>query len=107
MACGRASPPLHEGLYVYGHEVESFHPCGDTAAYWFVAPADARALLRARHDSITNKPYEPIFVRVRGSVSNEKTAGFAADYDGYFAADAILEARAARSGDCRISEFRK
>jgi putative lipoprotein len=90
---------------VFGHEVESLHLCNDTSAYWLLAPSSVSRFLRARHDSLTDKPYQPVFVEVRGQVSTKPTDGFAADYDGYFEIDTVLSIRAARSDDCRMAEF--
>jgi len=107
--CGTAEKAVNvlTGLYVHGHEVESFHPCGDTVSYWVVPPAHRRDWLHARRDSLVQSPYEPLFVAVTGSVSPKKTEGFAASYSGYFMVDSIIDVRVAEASDCRIGEFRR
>jgi putative lipoprotein len=105
VACSAPPRDVRGGLYVFGHEVESLHLCNDTSAYWLLAPPSVSRLLRARHDSLTDKPYRPVFVEVRGQVSTKPTDGFAEDYDGYFEIDTVFSIRAARSDDCRMAEF--
>lgn len=100
-----AEPRSVQGLYVYGHEVEEFHPCGDTATYWFVAPTHRSSWLRAKHDSLTNRPYEPVFIDVVGAISDERTDGFAEAYAAYWKADSIISVRTATARDCRMAEF--
>jgi hypothetical protein len=77
VACSAPPRDVRGGLYVFGHEVESLHLCNDTSAYWLLAPPSVSRLLRARHDSLTDKPYRPVFVEVRGQVSTKPTDGFA------------------------------
>lgn len=95
------------GLYVHGHEVESFHPCGDTVSYWVVPPAHRRDWLHARRDSLVQSPYAPVFIALTGSVSSKTTEGFAASYSAYFMVDSIIDVRGAQATDCRMGEFRR
>jgi putative lipoprotein len=106
VSCSSSPGDVQQGLYVFGHEVESISLCNDTTAYWLVAPASVSRWLRARHDSLTDAPYRPVFVEVRGVVSTRPTDGFAQDYDGYFEIDTVFSARAPRPDDCRMAEFR-
>lgn len=82
------------------------HLCDDSSSYWVSASPTTSAWLRARHDSLTNEPYQPVFVEVRGRRSNKPAEGFAAEYDGYFEIDTVLSVRAARPDDCRMAELR-
>ena len=100
------SEPRHSGLYVFGHEAHLIRLCGDTKTYWVRASPRVADELRARHDSLTNRPYQPVYVEIKGEVSDRPTAGFAADYDGYFEIEKVVVVREARANDCRMAEFR-
>ena len=92
-------------MYVYGHEVESFHPCGDTTTFWFIAPTRQSSWLHAQHDSLTTKPYQPIYIEAFGRAAEKATEGFAADYTALWRSDSVVRIRAAQATDCRMSEF--
>ncbi len=77
-----ASPPEWEGLYTYGHEVNSFIPCGSHQDYWVTSSPETARQLRDFVRQHTTEIYQPVYLRFRGQVSAEKGDGFAADYDG-------------------------
>ncbi|WP_211827339.1 hypothetical protein [Kistimonas asteriae] len=77
-----ASPPEWEGLYTYGHEVNSFHPCGSRQEYWVSTSPAINRQLRDFVTQHTSEIYQPVYLRLRGRLSMEKGDGFAADYDG-------------------------
>ena len=77
-----ASPPEWEGLYTYGHEVNSFHPCGSSQDYWISTSPSINRQLRDFVIQHTTEAYQPVYLRLRGQLSMEKGDGFAADYDG-------------------------
>jgi NlpE C-terminal OB domain len=89
------------GEYVWGAEVNVFRPCGSDSVFWVLASPQILDQLRTTHGRLTTKPYEPIYVRVRGARSSEKPDGFAEDYNGYFRITEVLEARRERPGECR------
>jgi len=89
------------GEYVWGAEVSTFRPCGSDSVFWVLASPQLLDKLRTAHGTLTTKPYEPIYVRVRGARSPEKRDGFAEEYNGYFRITAVLETRRERPGECR------
>ena len=105
-ACSAPAEQEQQGLYVYGHEVETLRLCGDTATWWVLAEPHIRTALRERHAALTNRPYAPVFVNIRGRASDKPTEGFAMDYHGYFEVDTVLAVRAPNPDDCRMAEFR-
>jgi hypothetical protein len=92
--------PTRAGSYVWGAEVNSFKPCGSDSVFWVLAPPDLLMRLRTAHDSLTTRPYERIYIRVKGHRSSEKTDGFAGETSGYFQITDILEIRRLIPGEC-------
>jgi uncharacterized membrane protein len=72
---------LH-GLLVFGHEVRSLQPCGDTRVFWVHAPDALHQQLQADYRRLVKRPYEPVYVEIEGEFSEHPVSGFAADYDG-------------------------
>lgn len=99
--CADTTESIHEGRYVFGHEVHTFQPCGRRTTYWVVGGDSTTAALRAAHDSLTSRPYEPIYVRIRGAVVPGRGDGFALDYDGLFRIDTVLARAAPVPTACR------
>lgn len=98
-----ASEPLHgvvEGLYVYGHEVRTFQPCGTHRVLWLQGAEDLLTTLKESHQVLTALPYEEVFVRLRGDELPAAAEGFAADYDGIWLVEEVLEIRKRKDGDC-------
>ena len=89
------------GEYVWGVEVNTFRPCGSDSVFWVLATPELIGELRTAHRTLTTKPYQAIYVRVRGASSPEKPDGFAEQYNGYFRITELLEARRERAGECR------
>ena len=73
--------PLH-----FGHEVESFRPCGSKKAYWVRGGDRTLQPLRQRAERLREmrgKPYQPIYVEATGTIDTKSAReGFARDYDG-------------------------
>ncbi|ACA88897.1 hypothetical protein [Shewanella woodyi] len=82
------SEPIHKGVYVWGHEVSSYQPCGEHLTYWVTAtPAsDELNQLSLALSETRNAPYQPIYIEaaIHPIDRNSHPAfsdGFAADYD--------------------------
>ena len=103
-ACASSRPapedPTRAGSYAWGAEVNSFKPCGSDSVFWVLAPPDLLTRLRTAHDSLTTRPYERIYIRVKGHKSSQKTDGFAQETSGYFQITGILEIRRLVPGEC-------
>ena len=73
-----------EGEYIYGNEVLVFTPCGSKETYWIDISGWVHEPLINYYKANTEKPYQSIYVSVRGHMHDEFTDGFAADYSGIF-----------------------
>ena len=73
-----------KGSYIYGHEVNSFKPCGTTAELWVVGEQNIMTKLENDYMRLTNKPYEEVFVSFKGKKLPKASDGFADDYLGQF-----------------------
>lgn len=79
------------GVYTWGHEVETFSPCGGEKAWWVVADEQLLTLLRSEHQRLTSEPYQGIYVEVSGTFLDtpQDEGGFAAQYEGLFEISSI------------------
>jgi hypothetical protein len=78
----------HRGLFYWGHEVESFQPCGSKKSFWVEGDEKTLQPLRDRTEKLRKergKPYQPIYVEAAGLFETKsKREGFAESYDGLF-----------------------
>jgi hypothetical protein len=88
------------GLFRFGSEVQSFIPCGDTLEYWVTGRDEVWLDLRDRYDALMRAPYEPVFLRAVGMPTGRDSVGFAAEYDGVFRLDSVLEVSRSLEGAC-------
>ena len=103
-ATASASETVTSGLYYFGHEVESFHPCGSKKEYWVDGPENVLAPLRARANRLRTKeqPYPPIYVHFVGHVGDKDTpGGFAKDYDAVYHAVSVRSVYKKIPSHCR------
>ena len=102
-ACATPGSPL-SGHYFWGHEVETFQPCGSTQTFWVVGDTDLLQPLRdqvARTQQIAGKPYEPLYVQVTAMQEAKATDGFAADYNGVYRFTHVHRANAVSPASCK------
>ena len=92
--------PSVEGLYVWGHEVRSFRPCGSAEDLWVVGAPEVLDPVNEEYRKLADTPYQPVFVRFEGKLSEAPTGGFGAEYDGAFRVRDVLEIRRAVASDC-------
>jgi len=78
------------GHLVFGHEVRSFKPCGSDQESWVLDRTEGD--LWEVYRKLTSKPYEPLYVEVRGITGPAPRDGFGAGYDNQLT---ILELRRA------------
>ncbi len=100
MAQGQADS-ARAGLYVWGAEVETFQPCGSDSVYWVLSSPAVLQQLRKMHQSLTTRPYAPIYVRVRGARSDQKPDGFAEQYYGYYRITRVMEMHRVMPSECK------
>lgn len=77
------------GRYIHGHEAHSFTPCGGPD-YWVKADDKVLVDLERFYHSKTTEPYQAIFVELKGQLVDEERTGFAADYDGLFLIELVM-----------------
>ncbi len=100
-----AAGEVADGLFVWGHEVRSFRPCGSEMELWVVGAPEVMDPLVAEQRKLTDGPYQPVYVRLVGEVSGPPEDGFGADYDGTFGVRDVLEVRPAAVTDCRVHDL--
>ncbi|WP_143143248.1 hypothetical protein [Suttonella ornithocola] len=73
------------GLYTYGHEVRVFQPCGSETEWW--AEADKEGVSEALEKASmakaeqVGKPYQAVLAKIRHTLPEKATDGFAESYD--------------------------
>lgn len=99
-----ASDGNHRGRFYWGHEVQSFHPCGSKKAYWAEGEEKTIQALRDRNERLREqrgKPYQPIYIEAVGSIDTKaKREGFAEDYDGLFQLRKVVRVSNVVPKDC-------
>jgi len=95
-----AKTEAYRGFYIFGHEVRTFQPCGSNKVYWVKAEPGISKKLREEHQKLTVKPYESIYVELQGRLLAKAAEGFAADYDGQIAIEAVDLVQAKQKEDC-------
>lgn len=100
--CAVSATPMR-GQYYWGHEVETFHPCGSDQAYWVVGSQSLLLPLRTMVDKVVAEkatPYQPIYVEIAAESEGKATDGFAEEYDGVINITRVLAAREQTPDDC-------
>jgi len=106
VACAAASRrSATDGLYIFGHEVNTFRPCQGDSVFWVIGARPMLDSLRAGHSRLTSQPYQPIYMRAVVARSDAEADGFAAQYDGLLEVREILELRLPRDGECNWREL--
>lgn len=91
-----------EGFFTAGRAGRIFHPCGTRASWWVQNPAFENTAddLERRYEEIISRPYEQIFVRVRGEASRKGQYGPLGSYQRVVYIQEILEVREKQDSDC-------
>ncbi|MDR2195405.1 MAG: hypothetical protein LBE50_02220 [Gallionellaceae bacterium] len=83
-----------DGVYVFGHEVETFQPCESSKIYWATGSRDVLKPLENKANNLRSMedPYPSLFVEIVGHYDRAATSddGFAEMYDGYFLIQEVL-----------------
>ncbi len=102
--CANAGSAQLRGHYYWGHEVETYHPCGSKQSFWVVGneallqPLRDKAAERAR---LKGQPYQPIYIEASGISEGKANDGFAADYDGVYRFTALHIANNSSPAGCK------
>jgi hypothetical protein len=89
------------GHYIYGHEVNTFQPCGDVKVFWVEGTNNMLELLEVSHRKYVSEPYEEVFVEIIGRFVTKANDGFASDYDGKIQVETLLLMRKKSQTGCR------
>ncbi len=95
-ASGAAPEQRFRGHVVLGHEVRSFTACGSERERWLLDRTGGR--LANVYRSLTQQPYQPLYVVLRGRLAPTPRDGFGADYDGALEALDLRHAAAETRG---------
>ena len=95
------------GHYTWGHEVETFRPCGSAQTFWVTGDMAVLQPLRDKSAAVSQaqgRPYQPIFVEASGVAEGKATDGFAADYDGVYRFTRVRFADGLGATDCEAHD---
>lgn len=79
---------VYAGHYSTGFEVSAFTECGSGEAWWVRGTADLQVQAKAANDGAA---YEPVFVRVRGTLSEPGTYGHLGAYPRELTVTEVIE----------------
>ena len=85
----------YQGIFSHGFEADVFKPCGSGEQWWATLPSDAIA----KYNDMV-EPYQPVMVRVRGTISERGPSGHLGRYDRYITVDSVLIMQAAGVARC-------
>lgn len=90
-SCDRSGlDQIYIGKYYWGAEVNSFTPCNTKTSYW-VSYNWAGIEMNNFYKKNSKAPYQPMYIKFRGHLLNEKVDGFATDYDGLMRISEVQE----------------
>jgi hypothetical protein len=95
-----------EGFFSSGRTGRTFRPCDGSGTWWVKNPdfENTADELETQYQAMTSKPYEQIYVKLRGDISREGNYGPLGSYSRVIYVEEILEAREKREGDCAEPE---
>lgn len=88
------------GYYIYGHEVNSFKPCGQKNVFWVTASEELLKLLERKYWENSSEPYEEVFLEIKGNFIGKALDGFAMDYDGQILVMEMVGMKKKSPSDC-------
>ncbi|PCJ19745.1 MAG: hypothetical protein COB04_05405 [Gammaproteobacteria bacterium] len=89
------------GHYIYGHEVNSFKPCGHKYLFWVLGSEEVLDLLAEKYSNYVANPYDEVYIKIAGNYLNKASDGFAVDYDGQVQVEKVFLMRKKSNTDCR------
>lgn len=90
-SCGNPElDQIYVGKYTWGAEVHSFKPCNSQQSYW-VSYNWAGMEMNTFYKMNSTASYQPMYIKFRGHLLNEKVDGFALDYDGLIRISEVQE----------------
>ncbi len=97
---------IWEGHVTFGRGGSSFNPCGSKETWWVKSKGFSKTAEKLQEDynSIAQKPYEPVYVRVSGDVSRKGQYGRLGSYQRVLYIEEVLEIRPKKDGDCKSAK---
>lgn len=89
------------GHYIYGHEVNSFKPCGRKDVFWVLGSNEILELMTEKYSNYTVNQYDEVYIKIIGDYLNKASDGFAMVYDGQVQVKKILLMKKKSSTDCK------
>jgi hypothetical protein len=89
------------GRYIYGHEANSFQPCGEEKVYWVEGSNKMLELMAEKYSKLATEPYEEVFANIVGKHIGKAVDGFAVDYDGKIQVIELMLMRNRSDTDCQ------
>jgi len=89
------------GHFIYGHEVNSFQPCGKKEVFWVKGSNEILELMVRKYSNHAAKPYDEVFLEITGDFEGKATDGFAMDYDGQIHVMKIILMKKKSDTDCK------
>jgi hypothetical protein len=89
------------GHYIYGHEANSFQPCGGEKVYWVSGSDKMLELMAKKYSKLTTEPHEEVFAQIVGQQLGKATDGFAMDYDGQIQVIELIFMKKKSDTDCQ------
>ena len=90
-----------KGHYVYGHEVNTFKPCGQKKTFWVTGPENTLRILEQKYVEYTSQPYDEVFLEISGKYIGKAKDGFAMDYDGQIFVFEMFQMQKKSENDCK------
>ncbi len=89
------------GHYIYGHEVNSFKPCGRKDVFWVLGSNETLEFIAEKYSNYAVNPYDEVYIKIIGDYLNKASDGFAMDYDGQVQVKKILFMKKKSNTDCK------
>lgn len=89
------------GHYIYGHEANTFQPCGQKNLFWIIGSEAILQYLEQKYTAYTSQPYEEVYIEITGDYVGKAQDGFAMDYHGKILITKILRMKKKSKNDCK------
>jgi len=95
-----------EGFYTSGRAGKTFRPCGTRATWWVQNPSFGGTAdkLEGQYQELVSRPYEQVYVRIRGEASRKGQYGPLGSYQRVIYVQEILEIRPKLESDCEKAQ---
>ena len=102
VAVQAASPTrIWKGYYIFGHESNTFRPCGSDTVYWVVGDRRTVERLKMRYAQAATDPYEEVYVELKGKIIYAPPdEGMAAGYPAQLSLGEVLVVKKKSDTDC-------